>query len=250
MEVLTEGALRTALKNTKLSKYKVRKGTIITPSARQFLKEKNIELIIGEENHINQQIYNQNDSEKSVSKPSYLCAYCGDYYEQKLEHMTHLQGNKLVYKDHPRIKFRGKLDSLQAKILEVQFMASRIKAEKLVTDLEEVLQFVRNMVRAEVLEENLSQTKLFGLEEQELRTLSHNPSLYFKIAHITPTYDMGEILVGLNSLRTAVRETEIGGIKTFRKHEVIERQDIIQALNRLSSAVYIMMLRWQTRFYK
>ena len=33
---------------------------------------------------------------------------------EKPEHMTHLVGNVLVVKNHPRILFRGKLDSLQS----------------------------------------------------------------------------------------------------------------------------------------
>ncbi|WDU82155.1 hypothetical protein [Caloramator sp. Dgby_cultured_2] len=89
--------------------------------------------------------------------------------------MTHLYGNRLVLKDHPRIILRGKLDTLQAKILEVQVAASKNKMEKLVEDLDEILKFVRSILRAEVLEEKLEDMKLLGLDEEQLREMSQNP---------------------------------------------------------------------------
>lgn len=38
--------------------------------------------------------------------------------------MTHLHGNVLVPKTHPQIAFRGMLDSLEAKIMSLQVVAS------------------------------------------------------------------------------------------------------------------------------
>ena len=50
-------------------------------------------------------------------KPKYVDYETGAYYMEKPEHMTQLFGNVLVAKDHPRIHFRGKLDSLQALVV-------------------------------------------------------------------------------------------------------------------------------------
>ena len=47
---------------------------------------------------------------------------------------------------------------------------------------------------------------------------------------------MGESVLTLNLLRAQVREAEISAAKAFNE----ERTDIIEALNRLSSAVYIL----------
>ena len=44
--------------------------------------------------------------------------------EEKPEEMTHLRGNRLVPKTHPRIRFRGQLDSLMAQVLELQCRAA------------------------------------------------------------------------------------------------------------------------------
>ena len=47
----------------------------------------------------------------------YIDAVTGEALAEKPEHMTQLCGNRLVSKTHPRIVFRGKLDSLIAKAL-------------------------------------------------------------------------------------------------------------------------------------
>lgn len=48
---------------------------------------------------------------------TYIDAQTGAGYGEKPEHMTHLRGNLLVPKTHPRIAFRGQLVSLQAEII-------------------------------------------------------------------------------------------------------------------------------------
>ena len=40
-------------------------------------------------------------------------------WRQKPEHMTHLNSREMVYKTHPRILLRGKLDTLESEILLV-----------------------------------------------------------------------------------------------------------------------------------
>ena len=45
----------------------------------------------------------------------------------------------------------------------------------------------------------------------------------------------------LNQIRSAVRETEVAATMAFREGTKYTRQDIIQELNRLSSAMHIMM---------
>ncbi|KAB3525605.1 cobalamin adenosyltransferase [Alkaliphilus serpentinus] len=250
MKVLTELALRTELKGKALKKYVVDKNTIITPSARQFLKEKNIEIVTDGVNTEAREREEIKVTEMKETAHLYICETTGGFFNEKPEYMTHLYGNRLVYKDHPRIEFRGKLDSLQSKLLELQVVVARYKVDGLIKDLEELLTYIRKILRAEVLEESFATDMLMGLREEDIRAQSHNPMNYFKIQHILPSYQMGEVVIGLNSLRTKVRETEIAGIKAFREGGNIERQDIIKALNRMSSAVYVLMLRCHSGFYK
>lgn len=258
MKVLTEGTLRLEFKNKLPKKYVVGSNVLVTPSARQFLRDKNIELIIQditkedrkEDSSKNENKYKKLEFPAERIVPKYISYYSGGALENKPEHMTQIYGNKLVFKDDPRIIFRGKLDSLQSKIMELQVTIASKNIMKLVEDLDEVLNYTRKILKAEVLEEELSISKLIGLEEEQLREMSHHPKKHFGIDHILPNYQMGEILVGLNSLRSAVREVELAAIKAFKKEFELTRIDLIMALNRLSSCIYIMMCKHRAGLYK
>jgi ethanolamine utilization cobalamin adenosyltransferase len=54
---------------------------------------------------------------------------------------------------------------------------------------------------------------------------------------------MGEEIIHLNELRTQVRALEIAAMNAFRQGADVKRKDIICVLNRLSSAIYILMCR-------
>lgn len=150
----------------------------------------------------------------------------------KPEHMTHLKPGELVPKTHPRIAFRGKLDSLNAQLLlAMQVPGAPVKA------LEEILDFCRRLMRCDVLEEPVPEFLLHGLKEEELRNRSHNPQKYYGTAHILPCREDTGALLQLNYLRTQVRETELLSYGAFPK-----RTDIHRALNRLSSLLWILCL--------
>lgn len=246
MSVLTEYELRGKLRGKDLKEYEVTKDVIVTPSARQYLQEKNIKLVVVE-NKSSEKSGKQTGSEVKEEPgkifPKYVCPM-GGYVENKPEHMTQLYGNKLVNKDHKRILLRGKLDSLQSKILETQVLANKLGISEVLKDLEEILGFVRNILRAEVLNEKLSDIVLLGMNDSELREISHNPKKYLNVDHILPNYKMGELVVALNSIRSATREVEICAFTAFKNEEgEITREDIIRHLNRLSSCFYIMMCK-------
>jgi ethanolamine utilization cobalamin adenosyltransferase len=251
MSLLTESELRRQLKNTDIKEYEVVKGDIITPSAKQYLQDKNIKLVIVDTLGVKKQSDSLRDKEE-VEKifPRFICLQ-GGYVEEKPEHMTQLYGNKLVPKDHRRIEFRGRLDSLQSKILEVQVIATKLQNEGVAKELEEILCFVRNILRAEVLDEKLPEFSLIGMSENDLREISHNPKKYFSMEHFMPNYKMGEIVIALNSIRSNVREVEICSFKAFKDIEgEITRNDIIRYLNRLSSCLYVMMFKFLSGKYK
>jgi ethanolamine utilization cobalamin adenosyltransferase len=75
----------------------------------------------------------------------------------------------------------------------------------------------------------------------EIRERSHHPERYFGLGHIRPHYSMGAIAAGLNTLRTRVREAELSACRAYEK---MDRADIIKVLNRLSSAVYILVYKY------
>ncbi len=251
MSLITETSLRTELRNKKIDQYTIKKTTKITPSALQYLKDRKIELIVEDEGTAckeKQEHVQESDALKASAKYVLLGTGCGIH--EKPEYMTQLYGNKLVYKDHPRIAFRGMVDSLQSQLLELQLKVSKTKSETLLQELSEILQYIRNILRCEVLEEDFTQTNLIGLNESELREWSHNPMKHFNMKHVLPSYDMGEITLGLNSLRSSIRQVELRAIKAFKTEEGIAREDILKALNRLSSCLYIMMLKNINGLYK
>ena len=63
--------------------------------------------------------------------------------QEKPEHMTHLRGDHLVYKDHPRIAFRGAIDSLEAEIIVLQTITEKQHLHTLTEDLEEIIKTIR-----------------------------------------------------------------------------------------------------------
>jgi len=249
MSVLTESVLRSKLRNENLTEYVVEKGVIITPSARQYLQDKNIKLVYKEQQtkESNQNI----QREEKIFNPKYVHMN-GGVFENKPEHMTQLNGNKLVEKDHRRIILRGKLDSLQAKILQAQIQCKNLNEKKVLKDLEDVLAYVRKILEVEVTEKELPEVALIGLNSEELRAFSHNPKKYFNIDHIIfPSYEMGDIVVTLNALRAESREVEIDALKAFKNQDgELSRNDIALALNRLSSCFYIMMCKYVSGKYK
>ncbi|KGX84510.1 ethanolamine utilization cobalamin adenosyltransferase [Pontibacillus litoralis] len=260
MAVITESELRKRLKGKNLKDekvFKVPKGSIITPSAKGFLNEYSIQLEFVDETKEEEQdahvrewkppVRKQPKAKKSPLKYQLLH---GGYIDEKPEHMTALYGNVLVYKDHKRIQFRGKLDSLESKILEAQMQASTLGMEKMAEDLQEVLDFIRNLVRCEVLGEEVEQVQLLNMNDVELREMSHHPKKYFGSGHFFPDYRMGEGIVILNGLRSLTRETELLAYQAFKlENGEAERGDIILALNRLSSLFWIMMFKYKTGYY-
>ncbi len=164
----------------------------------------------------------------------------------KPEMMTHLYENVLVYKDDHRIILRGKLDSLQAHIIETQVIFANNKSDKsLIDDLKEILDYTRQILGNEVLNKPMDESiKLLGLDENQIRDISHNPMKYFKMKQmVLIEHTDGIIVARLNLLRTLVREAEIDAVKAFRKGNCFEREDIIRALNRLSSIFHILIYR-------
>ena len=153
----------------------------------------------------------------------------------KPEPMTHLNGDTLVPKTHPRIFLRGKLDSLESALILCQ-----LQLPALTEPLGELLAQTRRILRCEVLEEPLKEVRLFGLTEEELRRRSHIPQEYYGVPHFMPEASDGETIARLNRLRCQVRETELAAAAAFPEGQ---REDLLQALNRMSSAVYLLMIQ-------
>ena len=198
-------------------------GDQLTSSARDYLTRERIEIRPGEQ-----------------AKIERYRLLSGGFLEEKPEHMTHLNGDVLVEKTHPRIVFRGAMDSLEAEILLCQLHVE----EKTRGQLEDVLALARQIVRSEVLEEPLKWERLCGLTEQEQRSRSHRPQDFYGQPHFMPEAADGAAILHVNRCRCAARNAELKAAAAFRDGEGNPtRVDILQALNRMSSMLYILMIQ-------
>jgi ethanolamine utilization cobalamin adenosyltransferase len=163
--------------------------------------------------------------------------------QEKPEHMTHLNSETLVSKTHPRILFRGKLDTLEAELILCQ-----LADPDLVSPVGEILALTRRIIRCDVLEEPLKSEKLCGLTENEQRQRSHRPQEFYAQAHFMPEYTDGIEIARLNRSRCAAREAELKAVAAFRDVDgKPTRPDILQAMNRMSSMLYILMIRMKSK---
>ena len=198
------------------------KGDQLTSAARDYLNRERIEIRPGEQ-----------------AKPERYRLLSGGYMEEKPEHMTHLNGDVLVRKDHPRILFRGKMDTLEAELILCQ-----LADPALVTPVGEVLALARSLIRWEVMEEPVILGKLCGLTEEEQRKRSHFPQDYYSQPHFMPSAADGEAIARLNRARCAAREAELAAVQAFCDREGNPvREDLLKALNRMSSMLYILMVQ-------
>lgn len=245
-KILTEADLRSHWFRSRGKPYVVEEGTYVTPAAWEFLKEHGMSL----------QTASPSSSSMPVSpiptvdgKARYVDAATGAALNEKPEHMTHLHGNVLVPKTHPRIALRGKLDSLMAQVMEVQLIAAESGKQAVADALDEVLRFLRLTLAAEVKEEPLQPMQLLGMDSWQLRDVSHHVQKHIGIPHPVPDYRMGRLCVALNRLRTQVREVELCAAHAFFVGETNTRPDLIEGLNRLSSCIYIIFCRVKAGYY-
>lgn len=167
----------------------------------------------------------------------------GAQLSEKPEHMTHLFGDVLVTKNHPRIKFRGAMDTLEAELLLCQLYVPAYRKE-----LGEILTLARNLIRWEVMGEPVEEGLLCGMTAQQLRQRSHFPQEYYGQPHFMPAVQDGTAVLWLNRARCAARQAELRAVEAFLDMDGNSvRGDILQALNRMSSALYLLMIQEKSK---
>lgn len=199
------------------------RGDTLTASARDWLTGERIEILSADK-----------------SKPAQYRILNGGFTEEKPEHMTHLNGEILAAKTHPRIVFRGYIDLLEAELILTQLAASGVLTEQ----LGEILELTRKIIRCDVLDEPMEDIILCGYTEQEIRDRSHRPQDYFGQPHFMPEYTDGKLIAGLNHARCTARQAELKAVAAFSDADGNPtRTDIIRVLNRISSMLYILMIQ-------
>lgn len=194
------------------------KGDQLTSDARDYLTRERIEILPA-----------------SQAKPDRYRLLGGGYMEGKPEHMTHLNGDTLVEKTHPRILFRGAVDTLEAELL----LAAVGATGEIRKQLEEALQYTRTLLRNEVLDEPVKAEVLGGMDEKALRERSHRPQDFYGQPHFMPAPTDSQLLLQVNRARCAARAAELHAVGAFP----VGREDLLRAFNRLSSFLYLIMIQ-------
>ena len=268
MKVITEAILRDELRASVPETYTVPEGKILSPAAREFLQQNKVKILDGKKVSYQKEKKQEPEKEEKEDKrpdvkatevppmptvpaeedkkPKFVDYETGAFYFEKPEHMTHMYGNVLVPKDHKRIYFRGKLDSLETIfVLNQTLLLEMGEDQSLIDDLQDILESLREMMRCDVMDEPFRRDYIIGLNHKELREHSHNPMKFYHIKQmVLPDYTLGKSYALLNQLRAAVRETEVAAAAAFHVGKEYLRQDIIEELNRMSSAMHIIMCKY------
>ncbi len=225
-KVITEALLRTQFLKGLPETFTLTESQLLTPAAAQFLNDRKISVV----------------KVKETTGAGYIAVEDGQNYPVKPEHMTHLIGRQLVPKDHPRIIFRGLIDNFQAEVLLQQQYEEQRGNGSLSKQLEDLFRRAQEILKAEVTGKELEPCDFLGWSESEIRERSHTPQKYFGIGHLDLSAELSPEVLSLNRLRTLIRRVELAAVTAFIHGETVERPDILQALNRLSSVIYVMML--------
>lgn len=192
----------------------------LTPSARDWLTRERIPILPGEA--------------AAITRYKLLS---GGVCEEKPEHMTHLRADVLVPKTHPVIRFRGMMDSLEAELILCGIKTG-------IPGVQEILNLARRLIRCDVMQEPVGELVLCGLTEPQMRQHSHFPQEHCGTPHFMPEPADGERIALLNRCRALTRQAELAACQAFSDRDgLLTRPDMVRALNRMSSMLYILMLR-------
>ena len=222
----------------------------LTPSAQQLLSERKIRI-----RHVDEQgrTFTQGEDGRlsrvhpltsSSQRPGNHCSVCGSEVAHKPSLLTHLDNDTLVVKTHPRIALRGRLDSLIADCVVLQHQLPAVQRYPLVAGyLADLRSFMGNVLRAEVTGEPLADIAMGEMDAQTLHRISHDPLKHLQHDHIVPAAEHGLDVALLNQLRARVREVELLATEVYLDVSLqLSRPDLVAGLNRLSSAIYVLML--------
>lgn len=241
MKIITETALRERYKNDRFESFVLNEGEKLTPAAAQFLSDRRI------------RIQNTGQPRNPIlPKEGFLCLPSGRHVMEKPESYTHLRGKTLVSKSHPVIKFRGQLDLLEANFITCINLAISSGYQEMADELNVIFLYLQEIMRSEVMENPLSFIDFKGWSEDEVREYSHHPEKHFGVKHALPDPKYGTLYGEVNKLRAMVRQLEIAAVEAFcdESEDQCQRPDIILALNRLSSLIYIIICKLISGHFK
>ena len=221
MIFLTEEDVRQRCELGQGGEFRLQAGERLTPAATELLRSRNCRVLLP----------GQCTVEAAPAAPAAEQASFPDG--------TYLDANTVVSKSHPRIFLRGKLDTLISSTVLVQtgFDGNNKLPAVLRNGLSDINVWLWQILQAEVSGEAVPAQSLCGMNAEAIRLVSHDPMKYLGQGHIVPDVALGPNVALLNWLRAQAREVEVAYVQVG-----MEREDILASLNRLSSAIYVLML--------
>ena len=237
MDVITEAELREVWRNGQGTLPSFPAGVRFSASAQDFLKSHGLTATIaGAPAEIRADWDNPGTFPVVLSGDLPVCAECGQPVRAKPSHMTQLDATTYAPKTAPRLKLRRRVDSLHAFVMLAAAVARRERLVALSAHLDTLAAYCREIMSAEYNVRPVAPLTLAGMNEAQLHAISHWPDRHLGIDHIVPGAADSEMLHWLNVVRTQAREVEVVALETFVP------ADLAHALNRLSSAVYVLEL--------
>lgn len=175
------------------------------------------------------------------------CTTCGEVVEHKASGLTQLNAYHYAPKTHPRIKLRGRVDSLHSLTLLIQRLANDRGYPELARDLGTVVAYCRELTSAEYNERPVAELQLREHDAERIHAVTHDPSGTLGIEHLTIDETDPELMHWLNVARTTSREIEITAMEAFPNPHDPSGSSICHAFNRLSSAFYFFQLQLAAR---
>jgi ethanolamine utilization cobalamin adenosyltransferase len=256
MSLMTESELREMWQNGRGQLPSFPPGTRFSGAAQDFLRAHGLEPRF--EQPVSQAAsysLNKPDWDKPPEFPVVLsgalpvCDQCGQQLAHKPEHLTQLDAGHFGSKTSPRLIFRGRMDSLLALVMLAGAVARRVSLLELAAQLDTLAAYCREITSAEYAARPVAPLALMGKSEEELHEISHWPERHLGIPHLTPGPQDAEILHWLNVLRSQSREVEVVALQAFPPDGLDPTgaaASLPKALNRLSSAIYVLELYYQT----
>ena len=256
--IVTESALREQLRRPAPgARVTVPPGSTLSPSARDFVEHWRLELVEGEgarreggsrEGGSRDAPASPRGWERPSSFPVELdgptprCTCCGGEVTDKPDGITQLNACHFTAKTHPRIRLRGRIDSLQALALLAAARAEAVGETSLREALGTVAAYCRELMSAEYNERPAAPPALGDVTEEAIHAATHDPRGRLGVDHIAPDVGDPELLHWLNLLRSSAREVELVALDAFGSPHEEPGASIVHGLNRLSSLVYYLEL--------
>jgi ethanolamine utilization cobalamin adenosyltransferase len=250
MAILTESEIRDLIRQPQPGMtLTVPPGTRLSPAAQDFVKQWKLEVEVGGPASEGEEVAKWN---RAATFPVQLtgetptCSVCGMPVSTKPDHMTQLDAVHYAPKNIPRIRFRGKLDTLQGLCLLIAARARAQACPALGEYLDVLAAYCREMMSAEYNERTVAPLEFAGADEQEIHRATHQPEEVFGISHLTPASTDPELLHWLNVLRCESREVELVALDAFAAGPdySVAQPALVKAVNRFSSAIYYLELRF------